>query len=286
MLVKEILKSMNIDINKISDISQFNNIEDNSSYDVWKFSIDNEFYVLKKAKGSEINIYKNLLAQLECGVPKLYNIVNYNNEDYILMEYINGTDLSNCTLSNLIKVIDSLIYIQDYYWNNTTHKQFGYTFEESLKSRTNRGKYLNDTELEKYYNIFLNIYSNVPKTLCHDDLLPFNVIVNDDKAVIIDWEIAGILPYPVSLARLIAHSGEYDEFFYMKNNDKEFIINYYYDNFIKDKNINYNEYIKTLNYFILYEYCEWIMLKNKYNSTDNSRYNLYFNKAKSLIKTL
>ena len=63
MLVKEILKSMNIDINKISDISQFNNIEDNSSYDVWKFSIDNKFYVLKKAKGSEINIYKNLLAQ-------------------------------------------------------------------------------------------------------------------------------------------------------------------------------------------------------------------------------
>ena len=63
-------------------------------------------------------------------------------------------------------------------------------------------------EPERAYEQYLQIYSDVPRTLCHDDLLPFNVLCAKERAVIIDWEYAGILPYPTSLARLIAHCEE------------------------------------------------------------------------------
>lgn len=112
----------------------------------------------------------------------------------------------------------------------------GYSFDKSFVDRKHRGEYLNDSELEEVYQKFLEIYASVPRTLCHDDLLPFNIIVSADNAFLIDWEYGGILPYPVSIARLIAH-GENDKnaLFYMTQEDKEFAIEYYYDNLLKKR---------------------------------------------------
>ena len=80
----------------------------------------------------------------------------------------------------------------------------------------NRGNSLGDADLERAYERFLQIYGEIPRTLCHDDLLPSMCFCSGDRAVLIDWEYALILPYPTSLARLIAH-GEEDEnaFFHM-----------------------------------------------------------------------
>ena len=54
----------------------------------------------------------------------------------------------------------------------------------------NRGTH--HAELEQAYERYLRIYSDIPRTLCHDDLLPFNVICAEKRAVIIDWEYAGM----------------------------------------------------------------------------------------------
>ena len=133
----------------------------------------------------------------------------------------------------------------------------------------------------------LRLYSLTPRTLCHDDLLPFNVLISSEKAVLIDWEYAGILPYPSSLARLIAH-GEEDPaaFFCMTAVDKSFAIDYYFEHLIKSKDISYADYRRTLDYFLLYEYCEWIMLGIKYGDTSSERYQKYLAKALEHIKTL
>lgn len=282
-MINEILKLMNI--NNIKEIIQFNNYEDDSKYDVWKVITNTNMYVLKKAKKYELSIYNNFLNKLEYGVPKLYSSINYNNEDYILIEYIEGNVLNKCDRISLIKAVDTLIYIQDYYWEKSEYDNIGFTYDKSIEGRIKRKEYLHDNELEKAYDIYLNIYSKLPKTLCHDDLLPFNVI-SDNTATIIDWEYAGFLPYLSPISRLIAHSGDNGEFFYMKSEDKKYVIDYYYNNFVSHKGINYNDYIKSLNYFILYEYTEWIMLGNKYDSVDKTRYNMYKIKAKELIENI
>ena len=140
-----------------------------------------------------------------------------------------------------------------------------------------RGKAL----LEKAYEKFLCVYQTVPQALCHDDLLPFNVIVTAQKAVLIDWEVGGILPYPTSFARLIAHTQtDPSALFYMTQEDKNFAIDYYYDNLLKEKGISYDEWRRTLEFFLFYEYCEWVFVGNKYNVTDGEYYQKYLPIAK------
>ena len=43
---------------------------------------------------------------------KLYNTYQYSNESYLLIEYIEGNELFKCNKNDLIKAVDSLIYIQ------------------------------------------------------------------------------------------------------------------------------------------------------------------------------
>lgn len=90
-------------------------------------------------------------------------------------------------------------------WNDGALSGCAYTFEKSLKDREHRGE-IPQRRLAR--GGIRGISGRVrfrAKGLCHDDLLPFNVLVSEDRAVLIDWEFAGILPSPASFARLIAH---------------------------------------------------------------------------------
>lgn len=288
MDIKEILGKFEI-FQKIHlpEIEAFKSEEDGSDYDVWKIVSENNKYVLKKAKEYEIEVYSTFFNESVKGAPKFYKSINIDGYDYFLMEYAEGNSLSRCDRKDLICAIDALISIQERYWEDRALSKSGFSFEASLTKRKNRGKYLNDAELEKAYATYLEIYSSVPRTLCHDDLLPFNVLVSDEGATIIDWEYAGILPYPSSLVRLIAHGTTNEkDLFYMKDEDKNFAIEYYYDKFIKRKGILYEDYRKAIDYFLLYEYCEWIMLGIKYGNTDSDRYRQYYKKAKEHLRKI
>ena len=254
----------------------FLSVEDGSEYDVWLVSDGQGQYVLKKAKGYEIQIFSCFFEKPTNGAPYFYEAVSVDGVDYILMEYVRGKDLCACDRDSLIKTLDALIYLQDAFWEDKIHQNDGFSFDKSLKGRIDRGNYLSDDLLESAYAEFLEEYKRVPRTLCHDDLLPFNVLVSDDRACLIDWEYGGILPYPASLARLIAHGVENDDaLFYMRDDDKEFAINYYYKNFVESKGVSYQEYRRSLDLFLLYEYCEWIMLGNKYDDGDKGMLEKY-----------
>ena len=132
----------------------------------------------------------------------------------------------------------------------------------------------------------MRIYQELPRTLCHDDLLPFNLLIGE-RAVLIDWEYGGMLPYPGSLARLIAHGREDDSYlFFMTQADRAFAIDYYYDNLVKKHGISFEEYRRTLDYFIFYEYTEWIMLGNRYDARDDERFGYYMKLAEELAQKL
>lgn len=266
-------------------ITAFKHEDDDSDYAVWKIEDGNVIRVLKKTSKQELDIYDTFLSFAKLGVPRFYKSIEYDGELFILMEYLDGNNLQKCDRKSLTAVLDALIYLQNMYWEKRELEGIGHGFEASLPGRQKRGKYLNDAELEQAYEKYLQIYSNIPRTLCHDDLLPFNVICTNEHAVIIDWEYAGILPYPTSLARLLAHCEEDESaFFYMRQEDKEYAIEYYFEHLLKEKGIDYSDYRKILDYFLLYEYCEWIMLGVEYNDTENERFKKYYAKAKEHIK--
>ena len=265
----------------------FQNAEDGSDYEVWKVTADGTHHVLKKAKEQELSVYSAFFKDVSAGAPRFLSSARWEGEDYFLMEYVEGEDLRRCTRPALTAALDALIHLQDRYWETDDFRSVGRSFEASLPGRENRGKYLADPELESAYAAFLRVYSTVPRTLCHDDLLPFNVLVREDSATIIDWEVAGILPYPTSLARLIAHGTEEpDAFFYMTEADRAFAIDYYYDHLLREKGIAYDDYRAALDYFLFYEYCEWIMLGVRYEDAPADRCRYYREKAKEHLPKL
>ena len=283
MILNQILMLFNLNPDKCKT-APFLSTEDQSAYEVWKIETDDQTYVLKKAKQNEAEIYQTLLANTP-HVPKLYQTASFNHETYLLMEYIQGQPMTDLTQSALKLILDALIEIQKKHWNH--HANIDWNSHETFQRRIKRGQYLFNEELETCYQKFLACWKMLPCTLTHDDLLPFNVLVNETEAVLIDWECAGILPYPVCFARLIAHAEDSeDALFHLTEENKDFAINYYYEHLVSLYGISRNEFEYTLDLFLFYEYCEWIMLYNRYENGDAQRYHAYTAKAKNLLSKI
>lgn len=280
--ILDILKRIDPNI-QANQIHTFQNKEDGNEYSVWKI---NDRYVLKEAKGFEPVTYRLFFTEGDMFAPRLLGSAKAGEQEYILIEYVKGEDLCRCHRDALQQTLDSLIAMQRKWWQ-APEPADGFHFTQSISGREKRLNYLKDTHLEDAYREYLCLYQSIPRTLCHDDLLPFNVICGNGQAVFIDWEYGGILPYLTSLARLIAHCEETeDAFFYMTDADKAFAIDYYFDHFVNEIGITKDEYLKSLGYFLLYEYCEWVYVGNCYNQTDTDRYQSYFQKAKTLAEQM
>lgn len=274
---KKLVKKILFKIFKTEDYSfeRIKHEEDEEFYNVYLVEKGKYKYIFKKSSESEINVYKNISS--EC-FPKLIQYIKYYNKLYILIEYIEGKNLMIANKEEMLRVIDSLIAIQNRYWNSNIVLTKNY--ESKLESVLNRRKYLFNQKLEKAYDRFVEVFKKINKTFCHDDLLPFNVILNDKKAYLIDLEYAGILPFPLSICRFLTHYKEEESYlFYLKEEDKEFGYRYYYDKFIKYKGISYAEYQYIVNCFIFYEFTEWVYVYNKYNSKKDDRFEYYYKNA-------
>ena len=262
--------------------AQLRRKEDGEPYRVWKLDCGGGTFILKEAKGCEAEVYRRLLPGLG-GVPQLLQSAYAGGCSYLLMEFVDGSDLC----AKLRLALDALISMQRQTWNSSGLSGFGYTFDASLKDRRHRSEYLNDAALEAAYARFLDAYAAVPRALCHDDLLPFNVLVSSGRAVLIDWEFAGILPYPVAFARLIAHGEEDDgALFYLAREDRDFAVGYYYDRLLRDMGVSPEDWRRTLELFLFYEYCEWVFIGNKYKGANEAYYRKYLALAKHQAEKL
>lgn len=249
---------------------------------IYKIITPSKIYVLKKAKSYELDIYKNTTGLPS--IPKFYGSYHYYGHDYILFEFVKGHNVMKMDRNSLIKVVDAIIAIQDKCWQ--TKDTFGQSLESALESRYKRLSYLPD-ELKETYEEYIDCFKKTPVTFSHEDLLPFNVLINDKDVSFIDLEIGGVLPYPTMLARLIAHTNEDKKaMFYLSNKDYQFAVDYYYDRFIRNKGISYGAYIKTINLFIFNELIEWIYVYKKCNYSPNNFYNGYYQKALLKIEEL
>ena len=269
------------------NICAFKAEEDGIEYAVWHIRAGESEYVLKRAKGFEVEVYRCFFGEKRPYAPEFFGDCEYGGEKYFISEYCPGETLSRCTREKLIKALDALIAMQDEFWQREDLYDAAVTLEKALRAIADRGNWLGSPKLERVYADFVDIYKRQPRTLGHEDLLPFNLLIGEDRAVLIDWEYGGMLPYPGSLARLIAHGREDGSYlFFMTQADRAFAIDYYYDNLVKKHGISFEEYRRTLDYFIFYEYTEWIMLGNRYDARDDERFGYYMKLAEELAQKL
>ena len=258
----------------------FRNAEDGEAYEVWKIVTPEKSLVLKPAKEYEVEVYTTFLSGTPGYAPQLLANAEYEGKSWLLGEYIHGEDLRFCTREKLKLTLDALIAMQKQWWDARGYENAAFSQEKARPGRFRRGEVLDNPALQKAYGVYLRYCETLPRTLCHEDLLPFNILVSRDRAVLIDWEYAGMQPYLSSLARLIAHGEEgEDAFFHMKEEDRAFAIDYYYRNLPMKKGIRYEEYRKALDAFLLYEYCEWVMLGVRYGDRESPRYQRYLSLA-------
>ena len=256
-------------------IAAFTHEDGEGEYAVWRVDYANTSYVIKRATTAEAECYSQYL-QTAAFAPHLIAKV----ENYLLLEYIDGNNLMKCDHSALKAALDAMIDMQIPHWNASKT-------DTALESRRNRRSYLENPLLEQAYDAYLADCMQIPWTFCHDDLLPFNVINTADRAVFIDWEHAGLLPYPASLARLIAHVEEKaDALFSMSANDVSFAIDYYYEKLLKTQGISYESYRRSLDLHLFYEYCEWVYVGNKFKDTTGELYQKYTVLATNMAKKL
>lgn len=107
----------------------------------------------------------------------MYKSLKFQGNVYLLTEFVEGRDLRRCDRESLTAVLNALIYLQNQYWERADLQNIGCDFAASLPGREKRGNSLGDADLERAYERFLQIYAEIPLTLCHDDLLPFNVLL-------------------------------------------------------------------------------------------------------------
>ncbi|MBQ7246033.1 MAG: phosphotransferase [Firmicutes bacterium] len=277
---------------------QIHREEDNSLYHAWKILSDSgKTYLLKRAETSaEEDFYKHASNNTDA-IADYFGGTEYYNKRYFIIEFFDGQTLSNCNRPALEHALDALCKLQESYWQKDQSSNQSIeksrivpeciTINKALEGIRNRRPYLLDQLLEKTFDLYIDLYEETARTLCHDDLLPFNVLASEDRAILIDWEYYGILPYPISFARFIAHTRPDPEWdFVMSEEDKAYAIDYYYNHLIKRHGISYKDYRRTLDLFLFYEMTEWIYLCRKYNVKHPERFNYSMESAMKLTKSI
>ena len=253
-------------------------------YSAWKLEDGGEAYLLKAAGENELSVYRRLQNRI-AALPRFYGSTVYRGKTYILLEFVKGRSLMRCERGDLVRALDAMIALQDAFWD--TSKRIGRSVSRTLPRLQKRRAYLPEPELRAAYDRFLALYPALPRTLCHDDLLPFNLIVGDGRTVFIDWEEAGVLPYPCMLARLLAHGNEHGETpFYMTAEDKAFVLSYYYERLPKGRGISRADYDSAMALFRFFELTEWVYVYRKYQKKPDDLYEFYLAQAKSTAKEI
>lgn len=131
-------------------------------------------------------LVSSIIENTDLPVPKIYEILNINNQMAIKMDYINGTSLFDCISKN---PENTMVYMENMV---KLHKEIHskkatvpLSFKGRLKNKIEGNKDLSGIEKEK----ILTILNRLPdgNELCHGDFHGYNIMVEDEKYWIIDW---------------------------------------------------------------------------------------------------
>jgi hypothetical protein len=204
------------------------------AYNVYKITADMQTYILKKSDDYEIEVYEKFLTGKNLPVPELEGWACVNNTKWILIEYIDGTDLRIFNKDMAYGCADSLSRIFNMYWQEKDFEKnkLDNRFERYWTRINKRSECLtNEPKLSSAYRIFLDRQLVCPRTLCNGDFLQCNAIESNNDVILIDWAFAGIMPYSLDVARLISHGSEkfFPFPFYMTDEYRKIFLKGVYD---------------------------------------------------------
>lgn len=217
-------------------------------YDVYLINGKDGKMVLKKCDKNcrDPKKYDLYFAGHDFAVPKILDRASIGEETYIIMEYAEGGDARDCGEDDAKKVGTELARIQSHYLTSGGHTKLSdYYFKEYVADFCEKIK----GYFENFDTVFQAVekrFFEAPHSLIHDDLLPINVLLNGDRAWILDWATAGFFPYFLDLARFAFVQSGNDQFYISHESGMAFLDAYYEEmrknpKFEMDKNRFYQD---------------------------------------------
>lgn len=275
---------------KLAGISEFeayrfcDDFEDEPKiYSVYKIVASEGEFVLKKSEDEESFEAEKKHYSLLFGLPVPEFI---GAEDgFIMTRFVSGEDLKNATDEGVLAAAKSLAAIMNAYPMGRFYDPD--RFEIYLKRLERRAGCLkNEPELARAFKLFFDRQKDIPLTLSNADLLPINVLYDGERAVIIDWEFGGFMPYDLDIIRFAAHGCEHGETpFFMTEAQKKLFIDAVYERLeVRPERDRYDEDLKLAEFNELIEILEYYF--NDPAAERGSIFKYYYPKALTLAGEL
>lgn len=252
--------------------------EENREYDVYLLEWPDQCCILKKTDDREVLNYTRYLTGGNFSVPKYFGWMEEGENRWILLEYIDGEDLSRITDELVLSAAEALAEIQNAgTWEEEIDRERFNAYYARLQKRAKCLDGLPD--FQKVYDLFLERQYTAPRRISHGDLGQFNAIARNGKVVLIDWGFGGILPYSLDIARFIAHTSENGEPFgmYMTDRQKKLFVDAVYEKL--NEKPPFDVYLRDIRLALLNEYVEFLEgmgLENRW----------YFDRASAIVREI
>lgn len=247
----------------ISAVEQYCDNQWETSYDVFKITAAAGAYILKKSDTTEYDVYVRLSRYDNLPVPKFYGAFCQGEDVWLVISCTEGQRPENMTDEITTSAAKALAEVANYFWNEEQPDEDtdkGEMFEHYMQQAEERAKALADYgAIPSAYDIFLRRQDVCPITMCNRDCLQKNMVWNGEKIIITNWNIGGILPYSLDIAKFIANAAKKDDdaVICMDDRQKQLFLDSYYESLIKKP--ERSVFDKDVQLALLNEYCELIV---------------------------
>ncbi len=255
-----------------------------SSDALFKINISDKNYVLRFTRDSHSLEQRKIIsnsfqwAGLNGFGPKNY-LIDHDNYYYILSEFAEGKTLELKDTKNKKILQDLGIILSKVHKANPPKKDyqeftqftFGKKWYESASKE--KGKIIGPSVLKKAYSYWIKINEEVnklpiKKSMLHNDPNLRNVLLNNDKIILLDWELSGIGDLRKEVAHVCAWYGLNDEL-------ANVFLKAYYGREPTDQEL---QTLKKLKAQILLEFA-WIGLSTLKTDLDQETWDKYYDQA-------
>ncbi|WP_160679179.1 phosphotransferase [Clostridium sp. C8-1-8] len=124
-------------------------------------------------------------------VPKVYEVLNIDNQMAIRMDYLKGESLMQCLqndVNNLQAYIEKMVQIQVSI--HSRNIALPISLKGRLKEKIEANTKLSDSKKDKVLKLLKDLPDG--NELCHGDFHGYNILLDGDKYSIIDWVDASV----------------------------------------------------------------------------------------------
>lgn len=211
-----------------ASVSRFVDAKLDKIYDVYLLN-DGSKTILKKCGMTNRDAvkYTRYFAGQSFAVPRIFDHFTIGEENYVRMEYVEGSDARGCSEADGKRIGETLAEIQSHYLTTSGHSEIADSyFKRRIFDCFHKIKAYYP-QSEAVFSYVEHRFFEAPQTLIHDDLLPINVFLNTEKIWFIDWEYAEILPYFLDLGRFAFVYDQNTELFIPQKSAMAFLQCYY-----------------------------------------------------------